>query len=197
MRTETAILSSGYTTNDVGVELAVDDGHNVTWKEAGDGQRRMDDLSVARALHVLGVVLWIGGVGFVTTVLLPAIGRMKTPEERVAFFEAIEGRFTWQARGTTLLVGLTGFYMTAAWDLWDRFRDHSFWWMHAMVFVWLVFSVMLFVAEPLFLHRWFRHQAKRNPERAFRRIQRLHWVLLTISLIAVLGAVAGSHGALV
>jgi uncharacterized membrane protein len=156
----------------------------------------MDDLSVARALHVLGVVLWIGGVGFVTTVLLPSVGRMKTAEERVAFFEAIESGFAWQARGTTLLVGLTGFYMTAVWDLWDRFRDLAFWWMHAMVLVWLVFSVMLFVAEPLFLHRWFRDQAKRNPERTFRRIRRLHWMLLTISLITVLGAVAGSHGAL-
>ncbi len=155
----------------------------------------MDELTVARALHVLGVVLWIGGVGFVTTVLLPAVERMKTPEERVAFFEAIEGRFAWQARGTTLLVGATGFYITAAWDLWDRFHDMAFWWMHAMVFVWLVFSLMLFVAEPLFLHRWFHQQAERNPERTFRLIRYLHWVLLTISLVTVLGAVAGSHGA--
>ncbi len=155
----------------------------------------MDEVTVARALHVLGVVLWIGGVGFVTTVLLPAVRRMKTPEERVAFFEAIEGRFAWQARGTTLLVGVTGFYITAVWDLWDRFHDIAFWWMPVMVFVWLVFSIMLFVAEPLFLHRWFREQAKRNPEGTFRLIQRLHWVLLTISLVAVLGAVAGSHGA--
>ncbi len=155
----------------------------------------MDELTVARALHVLGVVLWIGGVGFVTTVLLPAVERMKTPEERVAFFEAIEGRFAWQARGTTLLVGATGFYITAAWDLWDRFRDMAFWWMHAMVFVWVVFSLMLFVAEPLFLHRWFHQQAERNPERTFRLIRYLHWVLLTISLVTVLGAVAGSHGA--
>jgi uncharacterized membrane protein len=155
----------------------------------------MDELTVARALHVLGVVLWIGGVGFVTTVLLPAVERMKTPEERVAFFEAIEGRFAWQARGTTLLVGATGFYITAAWDLWDRFHDMAFWWMHAMVFVWVVFSLMLFVAEPLFLHRWFHQQAERNPERTFRLIRYLHWVLLAISLVTVLGAVAGSHGA--
>ncbi len=154
----------------------------------------MDELTVARALHVLGVVLWIGGVGFVTTVLLPSVRRMKTPEERVAFFERIEGRFAWQARGTTLLVGVTGFYITAVGDLWDRFHDMAFWWMHAMVFVWLVFSIMLFAAEPLFLHRWFQERAKRHPERTFRLIQRLHWVLLTISLITVLGAVAGSHG---
>lgn len=81
----------------------------------------MDDVLIARALHVLGVVLWIGGVGFVTTVLLPAVRRTKDPEERIAFFEAVEKRFANQARGTTLLVGISGFYMISVWDLWHRF----------------------------------------------------------------------------
>jgi uncharacterized membrane protein len=154
----------------------------------------MDDTSIARALHEIGVVLWIGGVGFVTTVLLPAVRRMKSPTERVAFFEAVERSFAWQARGTTLLVGLSGLYMVYRWDLWDRFREPGFWWMHAMVFVWAVFSAMLFVAEPLFLHRRLVARAARKPEATFALIQRMHWVLLVISLIAVLGAAAGSHG---
>jgi hypothetical protein len=29
----------------------------------------------------------------------------------------------------------------------------SYWWMHAMVCLWLVFAAMLFANEPLFLHR--------------------------------------------
>ena len=53
---------------------------------------------------------------------------------------------------------------------------------------------MLFVAEPLFLHAWFRRAAEQNPERVFRLIERLHRVLLALSLITVAGAVAGSHG---
>lgn len=154
----------------------------------------MDDASIARALHVFGVVLWIGGVGFVTTVLLPAVGRMTDPKDRVAFFERIEGRFAWQARGTTLLVGASGFYLVHVWDLWDRFTQPAYWWMHAMVFVWAVFSVMLFIAEPLFLHRWFLARATAKPTQTFRLIQIMHWVLLTISLVTVLGATMGSHG---
>lgn len=63
---------------------------------------------MAKPLHVLAVVLWIGGVGFATSVLLPAVRRLKTTAERVAFFDAIERRFAWQARGATLLAGLTG-----------------------------------------------------------------------------------------
>ena len=153
-----------------------------------------DDAAIARALHVFGVVLWIGGVGFVTTVLLPAVRRMKEPGERVAFFEAVEGRFAWQARGTTLLVGGSGIYLVHVFDLWTRFAQLEYWWLHAMVFVWAIFSLMLFVAEPLFLHRWFAARAASKPVETFRLIQRLHWILLTISLVTVLGAVMGSHG---
>ena len=154
----------------------------------------MDDLTVARAIHVIGVVFWIGGVAFVTTVLLPGVRRVKDPQERVSFFERIEKRFAWQARVTTLLVGASGFYIAAVLNLWHRFDSATYWWMHAMVFVWIVFTLMLFVAEPLFLHRWFIIKATESPVSTFRLIERLHWVLLVISTLTVLGAVAGSHG---
>jgi hypothetical protein len=52
----------------------------------------------------------------------------------------------------------------------------------------------LFVLEPLFLHRWFVAAAKRDSERAFRLLQNMHWVLLTLSVAAIVGAVAGSRG---
>lgn len=154
----------------------------------------MEKFALLRALHVIGVVLWIGGVAFVTTVLLPAVRQFKSAGERVEFFEAVERRFAWQARATTLLVGATGFYIAEAWQLWGRFAELHYWWMHAMVGVWALFSLMLFVAEPLFLHRWFIESARRDPEATFRRIERLHRVLLAVSLVTVLGAVAGSHG---
>jgi len=154
----------------------------------------MDDVTIARVLHVVGVVLWIGGVGFVTSVLLPAVRRIQDPQERVAFFEQIEGKFAVQAKVTTLMVGVSGFYIIAAWDLWSRFETAAYWWMHAMVLVWLLFTVILFIAEPLFLHRWFLTKAQQEPEGTFRLIERLHWFLLAISTLTILGAVAGSHG---
>ena len=154
----------------------------------------INDVGLARVLHVLGVVLWIGGVAFVTTILLPATRDLKAPQERVAFFNHIERRFAAQARFTTLLVGVSGLYLVWRWDLWTRFLIARFWWMHAMVLVWLVFTVMLFALEPRILDRWFEARAERDPEGTFRLVQRLHYGLLTASLITVLGAVAGSHG---
>ncbi|HLS81829.1 MAG TPA: hypothetical protein VK025_10535 [Steroidobacter sp.] len=156
----------------------------------------MNEYALARALHVLGVVLWIGGVAMVTTVLLPAVRRFKSPEERVAFFEQVEGRFARQARWTTALVGLTGFWLTWRFDLWWRFADPAYWWMHAMVIVWAIFTLMLFVIEPFFLRNHTEHQATHDPVGTFRRVQRLHWFLLAISLITIVGAVAGAHGGL-
>lgn len=154
----------------------------------------MDELAVARALHVIAVVLWIGGVSFVTTVLLPAVRAFKSTAERVAFFEAVERRFAWQARFTTLLAGLSGFYMVVRFDLWSRFASLTYWWMHAMVAVWALFTLMLVVAEPLFLHRWFENRARTEAETTFALIERMHRVLLVVSAITVIGAVIGSHG---
>ncbi len=148
---------------------------------------------LARLLHVLGVVLWIGGVAMVTTVILPSVRRFRDPGERVRFFEQVEGRFAWQARGTTLLTGLTGFYLLHRKGWW-LLGHASYWWIHAMIVVWTLFTLMLFVLEPLVLHRWFRRAARENPERTFRLIQQLHWGLLILSLVTIVGGVAGAHG---
>ena len=152
-------------------------------------------MALARALHVLAVVVWVGGVAMVTSVVLPAARRMAKPEDRIAFFEMVERRFAFEARIATVLAGATGFYMAYRLDLWERFFDPGFWWMHAMVAVWAIFTLVLFVLEPLFLHRWFLQRAKRDPDGTFRLVERLHWLLLTLSLITVFGAVAGAHGA--
>ena len=154
----------------------------------------MDGAIIARALHVLGIVLWIGGVAFVTVVLLPAVKRMREPAERVGFFERVESGFSRQARVTTLLTGLSGFYLVHRLGAWDRFADAHYWWMHAMVLVWGVFTLMLFVLEPLWLHRWFQARAQGDPEGTFAFITRMHWALLILSLITLGAAVAGSHG---
>ncbi|MGO8918947.1 MAG: hypothetical protein ACLQJR_23855 [Stellaceae bacterium] len=154
----------------------------------------MDDVTIALAIHVLAVVLWIGGVAMVTTVLLPAIRRLKSAQERLAFFATIERRFAWQARGTTLLAGLSGFYMVDRLGLWSAFPSLDYWWLDAMVLVWLLFTLMLFIAEPLFLDRWLEARARRAPEATFALLQRLHWALLVLSLVTIIGAVAGSHG---
>ena len=153
------------------------------------------DIVVARIVHVLAVVLWIGGVGFVTTVLFPAVRRSEEPEQRLAAFARFEGAFAWQARISVGLAGLSGLYMTWKLDAWSRFVDPAYWWMDAMVLLWLVFATMLYVAEPLVVHRRLQQAvAEGRSADVFDRMQRFHQIMLGLSLVTVLGAVGGAHG---
>jgi uncharacterized membrane protein len=156
----------------------------------------MDDLTIARALHVLAVVHWIGGMSMVTLVLLPGLVRAVPAVERLTLFELIEGRFAPQARISTLIAGASGFWMVYRLAAWDRFTEPRFWWMHAMVAIWAIFTFVLFLAEPLFLHRWLHVRAMRDPHGTFRLVLQVHIVVLTLSLITVAAAVLGAHGAL-
>lgn len=154
----------------------------------------MQYLTLARIIHILAVVLWIGGVAMVTTVIIPAVKRMKSKAEQMETFERIEGRFSMQAKITTLITAISGFYMLYALDGWHRFLELRFWWIHAMTLVWLIFSIVLYLLEPLLLHRLFKKYVLENPEKTFNIIHKAHWVLLTLSLITIIGAIAGSHG---
>ncbi|MCP5386770.1 MAG: hypothetical protein H6916_08130 [Novosphingobium sp.] len=151
----------------------------------------MTDFPLAHAIHVLAVLMWIGGVGFVTLVLLPAM-RILPEAERLGAFHRFEGRFAPQARLWVLLAGASGFWMVWRTDMWNRFANPHYWWMHAMVCVWAIFFAMLIIIEPLFLHR--RMATSPAPQKDMRRMIAMHRILLALSLVTVLGAAAGSHG---
>ena len=151
-------------------------------------------LVVARAIHVAGVVVWIGGVYFVTIVLIPKLRKESNPDMRLEMFEDFESRFAFQAKIVSLSTGISGFYMIHFLDAWERYLHIEFWWLHLMSFVWLVFTVVLFLLEPLVLHRWFLEQAHKNSDKTFALLHSFHKVILSISMVAILGAVAGSHG---
>lgn len=152
----------------------------------------VDDFTLARVLHVIAIVGWIGGVWFVTFVVMPAIQRAEPPASRLHAFHRIEAGFAPQARLWTLLAGASGLWMTWRGDMWSRFADPHFWWMHAMLGLWLIFALMLFLIEPLFLHR--RMKQSPLPDLDFRRMVITHRVLSVAALVTILGAMAGAHG---
>lgn len=152
----------------------------------------MDDIVLARALHVLSLVHWIGGVAFVTLVALP-LASARGGADGLALFEAIELRFASQVRWTIPLAGASGLWMVYRADLWSRFEDPHFWWMSAMAGLWVVFALMVFVLEPL-LHPRLAALGRRDPVAVLRRMRRVHAVLLAIAAVTIAGAVAGAHG---
>jgi uncharacterized membrane protein len=87
----------------------------------------VDDVTLARAIHILAVVHWIGGVAVVTTIVLPRARELPDAKDAVALFETFEKRFAAQARVSILLAGLSGLYMLVKMNAWDRFQYLSFW----------------------------------------------------------------------
>ncbi len=151
----------------------------------------MDDLTLARTIHVLSVVIWIGGVYFVTFIVLPLL---RHADDKVSRFEMVEIQFTKHPKIVVTLAGLSGFYMLYRLDGWEWYGNSDVWWVHAMTLLWLIFTFVLFVAEPMFLHAWFIRQAEATPERALALATRFHQIMILLSLIVIAAAIYGVHG---
>ena len=65
----------------------------------------MTEFAVAIVIHVLAMVLWVGGVGMVTTVVIPIVKKLPADANTVGMFEAIQKRFAWKAMFMVLIAG--------------------------------------------------------------------------------------------
>jgi uncharacterized membrane protein len=149
-----------------------------------------NELALVRAIHVLAVVLWIGGVGFVTTVVLPVIARRTPAAARLAAFARFERRFANQARLLVALAGLSGAWMTYRLGYVSP-GGRVTWWLYAMIGLWCVFAAMLFVIEPLAGRR--KSAGRGESGKSFEVLSRVHRLLLAVSLLVVAAAVYGVH----
>ena len=154
----------------------------------------MDDITIARAIHVLSIVIWMGGVSFVTLALIPTLRKSTFKDDQLAIFNAVENRFASIARFVVILAGVSGFYIIYKLNLWVRFTEIRNFWMHAMVFIWSVFVLALFVIEPIFIKNHGKSVKNGNDITNLRKTQIVHTIILTLSLITIVVSVLGAHG---
>jgi len=156
----------------------------------------IDGLMLARAIHILGLIHWIGGVAVVTTIVLPRARALPDAKQALEAFESFERQFASQVRVSILLVGLSGVYMLIKLNAWDMLQQAGFWWLHLMIAVWALFALMVYVLEPNLIHRRFHEYALRDKDQAFAVAIGLHLVALTIAVIAIVSGVLGAGGAI-
>lgn len=155
--------------------------------------------SLLHIIHVLTVILWIGGLAFITFLILPMIVKMPNPLEKVLLFQRIEHRFAPAARIYSAVVGISGFVMFFMMDLQSLIFTGEGLSLLFMIIVWIFWTVMLFGLEPLIIKRLLDRLASRKGdgleiEDVFRRMNLLHLALIFISLAAAASGAIFAHG---
>lgn len=149
-------------------------------------------------IHLLAVILWIGGLAFVTTIALPQAIRNPDPLQKVLSFQRLEHRFAPLARWYNLAVGISGAVMLVQLG-WHRllFTAQAIP-LTFMVVIWVFWFVMLFGLEPFIIKRMLEKMSKGGEkleiETVFARMNRLHWVMLVVSLAASAAGAISAHG---
>lgn len=76
-----------------------------------DEEQVMTGYALANVLHVLAIVLWVGGMFFAYQILRPVAGKQLDGPARLKLWEAVLGRFFTWVWGAVAVVLVTGLYM--------------------------------------------------------------------------------------
>jgi len=155
----------------------------------------MDELTLARIIHVLGVTLWVGGIGFLVVILMPRLRSNPNPSQQFQFFLSVARPFAAWMRYVSLAVALSGFAMLYFLSAWDRYQDFStYWWIHLMTATWIIYSALL-------VRQFINTRRKCTPQLddeaaqfRLRKVSRLQRNLFILTLITAASALYGVHG---
>jgi uncharacterized membrane protein len=138
-------------------------------------------------LHVLAVVIWIGGVAFVTAIVFPVLGRMEDSMAKVSFFMGFEKRFQFLAKIMVIIAGATGILLFFERGGFGSLTNTEALLLGYKFLVWVLYFALLFGAEKRLMATLI---SPNTPvEKAFGRLTLFHWVVLILSLLAVISGI--------
>ena len=141
---------------------------------------------IAVTLHIMSVVVWIGGVTFVTLITFPMILRMDKSLEMVMMFQGTEHRFVKIAKVMVILAGLSGFYL-----LYEKGLSTA---VIIMIVIWSVYASLIFGLEKILFAKLFGNpEDQKDMKQVFKILQTFHWVVLALSFIAIGAGVYEAH----
>ncbi|MBI5742014.1 MAG: hypothetical protein HZA16_15020 [Nitrospirae bacterium] len=142
---------------------------------------------IALTIHVLSVIIWIGGVSFVTMITFPMIQRANSSLEQVMMFQGTEHRFVKIAKIMVILAGLSGAYLIKV-----KGMSVGSW---IMISVWTFYASLLFGLEKILFKQIFAKPTgeELDTKKIFSILQVFHYVILTLSYSAVAAGIFAAH----
>lgn len=138
-------------------------------------------------IHVLSMVMWIGGVTFVTMIIFPVLSRMEDSMAKVSFFIGFEKRFQLLAKILIIIVGLTGLLLFLQRGGFGGLTSEESFLLGYKFFIWLFYLVLLFGAEKRLMATLISPNT--TPEKAFKKLSIFHWIVMILSLIAIMAGI--------
>lgn len=145
------------------------------------------------AIHVITIVLWIGGVSFVTIIVFPMLLRMEGFLEKVMFFQGVEHRFAKLAKIYVAIAGITGFLILHLNNEYSLLFTSEGLGITLMLIAWVFYVLVLLFEKRIFL-RLFSQPEKLDTSQIFFRLSVFHWFVIGLSLLAVAAGVWEGHG---
>jgi uncharacterized membrane protein len=142
---------------------------------------------------VVAVVIWIGGVAFVTVIVFPMLMRMEDTLEMVLMFHRLENRFARHARAYLWITGITGFALLYLQGRLPGLVSTANVGILAMLVAWLFYLFVLTFEKKIF-GKIFGKPESIDAKKVFKALTVFHWVILGISLFAVGTGVWQGHG---
>lgn len=146
----------------------------------------MLDYVIALTIHVISIIIWIGGVAFVTMVTFPMIQRGTSSLEQVMMFQGTEHRFGKIAKTMVIFAGLSGLYLVKM-----KGMGFGVW---VMIILWAVYASLLFGLEKMIFKKLFGKPSDQiDTKKIFSLLQGFHWIVLTLSFLAVAAGIWAAH----
>lgn len=147
----------------------------------------------ALIIHIIAVVIWIGGVAFVTMITFPMIQRTDNSLEQVLMFQGVEHRFSKIAKIMVILVLLSGLYLIN--DKYDFRISNLNFGVWIMIVLWTVYASLLFFLEKLIFKKLFSRSSEKqlDTRQVFFRLQVFHWFVLSLSFFAIAAGIWTAH----
>ncbi|MBI1910451.1 MAG: hypothetical protein HYS21_00450 [Deltaproteobacteria bacterium] len=149
-------------------------------------------------IHLLTVILWIGGLAFVTGIVLPMAIKTPDPLQKVLTFQRVEHRFAPIAKWYNIITGISGFFMVYLMGWHKLYFTKAGIALTFMTGIWLFWFIMLVGLEPIVIRKMLEKMAregdKMDIDGIFRKVKKLHWFMVAISLAAAAAGALVAHG---